>query len=172
MCFCHGTQKNQAGIDLEAPTPWSSFHGVRRCHAGYWGESHQHHPQSYLALDQRKMKYVAGILTVLNNKTWSQLSGVESWRIREAEQPATRVLTSTNAQTKGVILPLWICRLHAQIQSLDNSQTALSSCLLPPYISLSNYITPVSTSLVLGLKAYDPLLCVSSVSLFDRLNLV
>lgn len=37
MCFCHRTQKNQTGIDLEAPTPWSSFHGVRKCHAGYWG---------------------------------------------------------------------------------------------------------------------------------------
>ena len=55
--------------------------------------------------------------------------------------------------------------------------TPLSSCLFPfIFLSPLSPITPVSTSLVLELKACDSkcwdVLCVSSVSLLDRFNLV
>ena len=72
---------------------------------------------------------VAQILIAVNNKK-SQLSGGESWEIREAERSAPGVLTSTNAQTKGVSLSsVWLPTLQPQI--------AMSSCLLLPYIPLS-----------------------------------
>lgn len=102
------------------------------------------------------IKLVAWILFGFVNKNLESAIKGESWRIREAEWPASRVLTSTNAQTKGAIL-FWDCILRL------TAQPALSSCLLLIFLSLPVHITPVSPSLVLGLKVWDHI-CVRSVS--------